>query len=67
MKATKTFEVTYTKKIGGNGTILVKALNSENALEIAKDLCFTGSDFRNAILTDKEYVKPRKQGFAGRN
>lgn len=63
----KTFEVTYTKKIGGNGTILVKAESENQALKNAKHLCATGSDFRNAVETEKEYTKPRKQGFYGRN
>ena len=63
----KTYNVTYTKKIGGNGAILVKAENETNALRNAKDLCFTGSDFRNAIETNEIYSKPRKQGFFGRN
>lgn len=61
----KTFEVTYTKRIGGTGTILVKAVNEENALVNAKHLCATGSDFRNPIESDKEYLKPRNQGFQG--
>lgn len=61
----KTFEVTYTKKIGGNETILVKAVNEGNALVNAKYLCATGSDFRDPIESDKEYLKPKKQGFQG--
>lgn len=62
----KTFEVTYTKKVGGNGTIIVKAENEEQALKNAKYLCFTGSDFRGAVIVeDTKYSKPRKQGFQG--
>lgn len=62
----KAFNVTYTKKIGGNGNIIVKA-NSENDAYIrAYQLCATGSDFRNAIeVPMSQYTKPRKQGFAG--
>lgn len=62
-----TYEVTYTKRIGGEGTILVKADTSEQALKNARNLCATGSDFRKPIISDKEYSKPRKQGFQGYN
>lgn len=61
------YEVEYTRKVGGTGTIIVRAKNEKMALINAKELCFTGSDFRNANETKKEYAKPRKQGFAGRN
>ncbi|MDM1399001.1 hypothetical protein HX049_17855 [Myroides odoratimimus] len=64
---TKTFKVIYTKKVGGVGSILVKANNEEQALTNAKDLCFTGSDFRNPVETEEEYSKPREQGFQGKN
>lgn len=63
----KTFNVTYTKRIGGEGTILVKAENEEQALKNARFLCATGSDFRDATETDEAYSKPRKQGFYGRH
>ena len=63
----KTFKVIYTKKIGGEGSILVKASDERDALNTARDLCATGTDFRDATETDEVYVKPRKQGFAGRN
>lgn len=67
MKTTSnTFEVTYTKRVGGNGTIIVKAENAEQALKNAKYLCFTGSDFRDAKeVGEDQYAKPRKQGFHG--
>jgi hypothetical protein len=62
----KTFNVTYTKKIGGNSTIIVKAENEAQALNNAKYLCFTGSDFRHPkLVSDEIYNKPRKQGFQG--
>jgi len=64
---TQTYNVEYTKRIGGTGTILVKATDKQNALRNARNLCATGSDFRNATTTDAEYSKPRKQGFAGNN
>lgn len=63
----RTFKVTYTKAIGTEGTILVKAENEKHAIGNAKRLCATGEDFRNAILTNEKYVKPSKQGFQGYN
>lgn len=60
-----TYAVTYTKKTGGIGEIIVRARNEQDALRNAKFLCYTGSNFRNAIITDKEYTKPRKQGYFG--
>lgn len=62
---TQTFNVAYTKKIGGNGSILVKSTSKEGAIEAAKYLCFTGSNFRDAKETNEQYIKPFKQGFAG--
>lgn len=62
----KTYKVYYTKKIGGVGTLIVKALNPTEALKTAKYSVFTGKDFRNAKLVDSSnYKKPRKQGFQG--
>jgi len=61
----KTFKVTYTKKVGGEGTILVLAHNQDLAIKRANQLCFTGSDFRNAVETNEKYIKPSLQGFAG--
>ena len=61
-----TFKVTYTKRIGGEGTILVKAQDANQAIKNAKYQCATGSDFRNPVETDEKYIKPRKQGFRGR-
>jgi len=66
-KSAITYKVEYTKAIGGNGYILVKATSVENALSNAKHLCFTGKEFRNATPTTETYFKPRKQGFAGIN
>ena len=53
-----TFKVTYTKRIGGEGTILVKAQDANQAIKNAKYQCATGSDFRNAVETDEKYIKP---------
>lgn len=63
----KTYKVTYTKAIGGTGSILVKASDEVQAIANAKNLCFTGRDFRDAVVTDEIYMKPRKQGFYGKN
>lgn len=69
MKAkSKTFKVEYTKYIGGTGSIVVKGQDDQQALRNARNLCATGSDFRNVQEVDgSDYSKPRKQGFAGRN
>lgn len=62
----KTFKVTYTKKVGGIGTIIVKATSEEAAIKNARQHCFTGSDFRGANqIEDSLYIKPSKQGFQG--
>lgn len=50
----KAFNVTYTKAIGGNGTLRVKAHNEDEALKNAKFLCFTGRDFRIECMNTKE-------------
>lgn len=59
----KTFKVIYTKAVGCDGSILIKADNPSQAIGRAKRLCATGEDFRDAIETEEKYVKPRKQGF----
>lgn len=64
MKA-KTYEVSYTKKVGGDSTIIVRAENEETALKIASCLCHNGSNFRSPREVDIAYIKPRKQGFQG--
>ncbi len=63
----KNYKVTYTKKIGGENTIIVKALSENQALKNAKNLCFTGHDFRNAVETNELYIKPSKLGYQGSN
>ena len=63
----KTFRVTYTKYIGGNGTIIVKAKDEIQAITNAKYLCATGKNFRDPQqIDDNLYIKPRKQGFQGK-
>ena len=61
MKA-KTFEVSYTKKVGGDSTIIVKAENEETALKNAAYLCHTGSNFRSPREVDNAYIKPVLDG-----
>jgi hypothetical protein len=65
MKA-QTYAVTYTKATGQIGVIRVKARNEQEAISNAKNLCFTGNDFRHATLTGLPYVKPSELGYAGR-
>lgn len=64
-KYNKVFNVEYTKKVGGNGIIMVKADTNAEAIKNARYLCFTGSDFRNPVETKEEYSTPGKQGFQG--
>jgi len=42
------YQVTYDKKMGGTGTMVVIADNESNAIKNAKFLRFTGSNFRDA-------------------
>jgi hypothetical protein len=41
----KFYRIGYTKKVGGQGIIIVKARNEREALANAKDNRFTGSKF----------------------
>lgn len=66
MKA-KTLNVTYTTSKGETATITVKGRNESEAINNAKNQCFTGCDFRCAVLTNENYVKPSNLGFAGTN
>ena len=66
MKNSKTFKVTYTKKIGGKSTVIVRAINEAEAVKNAIQHVFTGSDFRNPVEADNSfYTKPISQGFQG--
>lgn len=65
-KETKTYKVWYDKKVGGVGSVIVKAPNPTQALKTAKHHVFTGRNFRNPRKVDgRLYKKPRKQGFQG--
>lgn len=61
------YQVNYTKSIGTQGTIIVRAENEQQAIRNAKNCCFTGKDFTNPTITTEIYKKPYKQGFAGSN
>tara|TARA_R110000868_G_scaffold14452_1_gene67316 strand:+ start:184 stop:402 length:219 start_codon:yes stop_codon:yes gene_type:complete len=64
----KVYKVNYDKKVGGVGSVLVKAPKPSLALNHAKRAVATGRNFRNPRLVDpKTYSKPRKQGFYGSN
>lgn len=67
MKTSKTYSVSYDKKNGQSGTLFVLAMNENEALKNAKNCCFTGSNFRDAIETSEQYIKPSKIGYAGSN
>lgn len=62
---TKTYKVTYTTRVGKENVVIVKALDEQNALDIAKRSVYTGSFFRNPVITNDNYVTPFKQGFKG--
>ena len=59
----KGYKVYYTKKVGGVGTVLVKARNPTHALKVAKSSVFTGSKFRNPTRTK---TMPKKNPMAQR-
>lgn len=63
----KTYKVNYTKANCQNGTIIVKAENQQQAIVNSRNCCFTGFDFRNAVETTDDYVKPSLNGYQGRN
>jgi hypothetical protein len=63
MKKSTIYKVKYTKRIGGEGSVLVKSNNAENAIKCARQHVFTGRDFRDAEGTNEVYTTPYKQGF----
>ncbi len=60
MKTRKFYKVAYTKAIGGEGIITVKARNENEAVANAKDNCFTGTGFR--VLNEVEPTKNTVKG-----
>ena len=66
MKKSKTFQVAYTQKTGGDSSVIVKGMNEAEAIANARQHVFTGSNFRNPVEIDSSlYVKPSAQGFQG--
>lgn len=49
---TNTYKVTYTKKVGGEGSVIIKANDTIQALNNAKQHVFTGRNFRDAIIAN---------------
>jgi hypothetical protein len=66
-KTTKVYKVYYTKKVGGVGSVMVKASSPADALANAKQHVFTGKEFRNPKLqpAGSAAPKPRRQGYQG--
>ena len=54
------YQVSYDKKIGGIGTMVVIAINEEAALKTAEFLRFTGKNFRDAKVVD--WSTPSEKG-----
>ena len=69
MKATKLFKVTYDRKVGGEATMIVKAVNQDNALTNAYKCCFTGKNFRNPVEVENgdTFSSLHPNGRCGRN
>ena len=65
----KFYEVAYDKKIGTLGKLVVKASSESNAINNAKNCCFTGSNFRNPIECEKRptFSDLHSNGRCGRN
>lgn len=59
MKA-KYFKISYTKAIGGEGTLIAKGRNEKEAIANAKDNCFTGKDF--VVICETEPTKDTVRG-----
>jgi hypothetical protein len=55
----KYYEVSYTKKVGGEGKVTVKARNEKEALANASFNVFTGKDFKvvGEVAQTKDTVK----------
>lgn len=65
----KYYNVTYDKKVGGAGNLVVKARNEIEALKNAANLCFTGSNFRDPVVVEKQdtFSDIHEKGRCGRN
>lgn len=60
----KYYEVSYKKKIGGRAKLIVRAANKKGALQSAKAVRFTGSDFKilREIEKPKNFKRERASG-----
>jgi hypothetical protein len=56
-----TYEVTYIKAIEEDAVIMVRANDADQALRRAALHCYTGSNFRNPVKTNKQYISPTLQ------
>lgn len=65
MNTSRTFAVTYTTATGKESIMFVKAMNEKEAIQHAKNNCFTGSNFGKAKESNVPYDKPRVQGYQG--
>jgi hypothetical protein len=65
----KYYNVTYDKKVGGAGNLVVKARNEIEALKNAANICFTGSNFRDPVVVEKQdtFADIHENGRCGRN
>jgi hypothetical protein len=57
----KTYKVTYTKAIKETATINIQAPDEHHALIVAKQHCYTGDNFRDAVETNETYIHPQDQ------
>lgn len=55
------FKLTYTRAIGGEAAVIVLADSASKALTVAKDMRFTGRDFRDAGLSTLEAYKAQQK------
>lgn len=65
----KYYEVTYDKRIGGTGKLVVKALNETESLRNAVNCCFTGSNFREPVEVEEQetFAQQHPNGRCGSN
>lgn len=69
MKAIRYYEITYDKKVGGVGTMVVRAMSPQEALKYAAFCCFTGRNFRDAKEVEKQptFSELHSNGRCGSN
>ena len=57
------FTVKYDRKVGGTGTVTVKAMSAKEAIRNASNLVHTGTKFRRAKRTTKTVGLNRTRGW----